>query len=487
VTEPVRDADKAARYSEVFASREYRALYVASALSWVGDYLAKAAVTALVFQQTRSVAAAAAAFAITFLPWVLGGPVLAAMAERYSNRSVLVTADLCRAILMCTIAIPGMPTAVLIALLFASSMFAPPFQAARSALLPRILAGDRLTLALAVTFTTMQGAQALGYLLGGALAAHYARMAILANALSFVMSALLIRVFIVQREPGVAPAARTGLFSETADGFRLVFSSRTLRGIVIVALTSIAFPVVPEGIAASWSATFSSEASTRGFIQGMIMVAAPLGALLCGITFNRLVAPPRRRRLAPVFALLTPMCLVPAAFSPPAWVVVALTAVTTFVFTGLFPTANAMFAQALPNAFRARASGVVQAGSQLVQGASVVAVGLIADVTSVPVAVGSWGLVGVGITAIACAWWPQASSFDRALAAATAINTGSSGPVPAAGDEPTPPPPAPATAGVPSAADEADEDTPTRSTRWRSGVAQPLPATGPRTSGRHGT
>lgn len=495
MTERVRDADQAARFGEVFGNREYRALYLASTLSWVGDFLAKAAVTALVFQQTQSVAAAAAAFAISFLPWVLGGPVLAALAERYSHRSVLVVADMCRAALMCTIAIPALPTYALIALLFGASMFAPPFQAARSALLPRVLAGDKLTLALAANFTTMQAAQAVGYVLGGALATHQARIAILGNALSFLLSALLIQLFVQPREPGVAPAARTGLLSETADGFRLVFSSRTLRGLAIVALASIAFPVVPEGMAAGWAASFGHDPALRGPIQGMIMLAAPIGALICGLTFNRLVAPARRRRLAPFFAMLTPLCLVPAIFSPPVPVVVILAGVTTFVFTGLFPTANAMFAQALPNNFRARASGVVQSGSQLMQGLSVVAVGLIADVTSVPVAVGTWGLVGVGVMAIAVAWWPQPATFDRAMAAATLANAGtattgppvppeSSGPISAGGDEPDTVPIRPQ---VPGARETADENTPTRASRWptsTSGIA-PLPAGLPPPSGRH--
>ena len=238
------------------------------------------------------------------------------MAERYPDRTILVVADICRALLMCTVAIHGLPAPALIALLFATSCFNPPFQAARSALLPRVLEGDRLTLALTVNFTTMQAAQAAGYLLGGALAAHHARTAILANAASFALSALLIRLGIRARPAGVAVHERTGLLRETADGFRLVFSSRTLRGIVIVALAAIAFPVVPEGMAAGWAAAFSDDPARRGPIQGMIMLASPIGAMLCGILFNRLVNPVSRRRLAPIFAILTPLCLVPRALLP---------------------------------------------------------------------------------------------------------------------------------------------------------------------------
>jgi len=58
-------ADRPATFREVLASGEYRALYLASALSWFGDYVARAAVTALVYQETESVAASAATFAFS--------------------------------------------------------------------------------------------------------------------------------------------------------------------------------------------------------------------------------------------------------------------------------------------------------------------------------------------------------------------------------------------------------------------------------------
>lgn len=70
--EEARAADRPATFGEVFASREYRYLFSATLLSWFGDYLAKAAVTALIFAQTRSVALSAAAFALSYLPWVAG-------------------------------------------------------------------------------------------------------------------------------------------------------------------------------------------------------------------------------------------------------------------------------------------------------------------------------------------------------------------------------------------------------------------------------
>ncbi len=85
-----------ATFREVFAQGEYRAVFAAAMLSWIGDYVAKAAVTLLVYRETESVALSAAAFAVSFLPWLIGGPLLAAVAERHRYRQVMVVCDLFR-------------------------------------------------------------------------------------------------------------------------------------------------------------------------------------------------------------------------------------------------------------------------------------------------------------------------------------------------------------------------------------------------------
>src|SRR4051794_19833484 len=81
VSRDPRPESRPATFGEVFASGEYRAIYAAAALSWAGDFMAKAAVTALVYKQSQSITQSAAAFAISFLSWIAGGPVLAALAE----------------------------------------------------------------------------------------------------------------------------------------------------------------------------------------------------------------------------------------------------------------------------------------------------------------------------------------------------------------------------------------------------------------------
>ena len=98
-----------ATFRSVLAHREYRYLLSANVFSWIGDYLARAAVTVLVLHHSGSVALSAASFALSYLPWLVGGPVPAAVAERMPFRSTMVACDLIRMLLIGLIALPGMP------------------------------------------------------------------------------------------------------------------------------------------------------------------------------------------------------------------------------------------------------------------------------------------------------------------------------------------------------------------------------------------
>jgi hypothetical protein len=455
-----RDGERPATYREVLSSREFRAVYTASTLSWVGDYLARAAVTALVFQTTHSVVASAGAFAISFAPWLMGGSVLVSIAERHPYRTVMVYCDLARMLLMSAVAVPGLPLPFILVLLLLSALFSPPFDAARSATLPAILPGDRYVVGLGLHTATSQPAQVFGYFVGASIAAVEPRLALLVNAATFGLSALLVRLGVKLRKPGLDQAHRSDLLRETVDGFRLVFMTPALRAVVLLVFCGSLFAVVPEGLAAAWAA-LANHGADRGWAQGIIMAAAPLGSILGAVSISRLASPARRARLLRPLAVATPLALVPTLFDPPAVVVALLAGACGFAIGGLVPVANGQFVQALPNKYRARAFGVVQGGLQLLQGTAVLATGWLAYVLPLPVVVGLWSLVGVGMMILLSLAWPPAPVFAEAIAAARAANAGgavasdhAATPRPASGvppgDDPGPVPrPAPAAADDP--------------------------------------
>ncbi|MDQ7909595.1 MFS transporter [Phytohabitans sp. ZYX-F-186] len=411
-------AERQATFREVFSQPEYRAVFLASALSWIGDYVAKAAVTVLVYDQTQSVAMSAAAFAISYLPWLLGGPLLATVAERHPYRTVMVTADLVRMVLIGSIALIEMPAPLLLVVIFLCTLANPPSQAARSALLPLILTGDRLVVGLSVNLTTGQAAQVAGYLAGAAIAAVNPRLALAIDAGTYAVSAVLIRFGVRAWPPAMTAAHRSHLLRETADGFRIVFGTPVLRAIAVLVFAAMLFAIVPEGLAAAWAATLGATEAERGVSQGLIMAASPAGYIIGGLVTARLLRPDVRRALIRPFAVLAPLSLVPAFFGPSAVGIAVMAAICGFAVAGMMPAANGLFVQALPHGFRARAFGVMQSGTQIMQGAAVLATGVLAEHNPIPRVVGLWSMAGVVLILLAVTQWPSTDRFNATVAAA---------------------------------------------------------------------
>lgn len=432
MSDETHTAGNPATFREVFAVAEYRFLFASLTLSWIGDYIAKAAVTVLVYRETESVALSAAAFAVSFLPWLVGGPLLSAVAERYPYHRVMITTDLIRMALIALVAIPGLPVWAILGLLFCATLASPPNQAARSALMPTILSGDRLIVGLSLNASTAQLVQVGGYVAGAAIASVNPRVALMINAVTFAASALAIRLGIQARPAASAPEHRQPLLRETADGFRLVWRTDVLRAIAILVWCVPLFAIVPEGLAAAWAAQPGMTDSERGLAQAMIMAAGPAGYIVGGLVIGRLVRPDQRRRLIRPFAVLAPFVLIPALLDPGPPVVAALAALCGFAVAGLLPVANGLFVRALPHGYRARAFGVIATGMQLGQGAAVLLTGLLADRFNIPTVVGLWSLAGTVVVALLVLRWPSAERFDAAIAAVASAPTADPDSAPAA-------------------------------------------------------
>lgn len=411
------EPDRAATYREVFGVGEYRAVFGASALSWFGDYIAKVAISFLIFRDTGSLTLSAAAFAISFLPWVAGGPVLAALAERNSYRRVMIFCDVARVVLMGVLAIPGLDLWLLLLLLFASAMFAPPFESSRSAMLPLIMSGDRYVVAVSVQGVSSEAAQVMGYLAGGVMASFNPRLALLVNAGTFAFSALLLWRGVKPRPATTAAAQRTHLMRETAQGFRVVFGNRVLRSIALLVFTIVLFPIVVQGLAVGWAHDLGAGART----QGLVMASVPVGVALGSVVVGRLMRPSLRQRMIRPLAVLATLALVPALLEPSVAFVCVIGLLTGFATSVIYPL-NGLFVQALPNAFRARAFGVMQGGLQIVQGGAVLITGAIGDAVTVAQVVGFWGIFGLLLVGVAAFTWPSQHAVDDAVAAAKAAN-----------------------------------------------------------------
>jgi MFS family permease len=427
----VTERERPVTFREVFAVSEYRAVYFALLVNWLGDYLARAAIAVLVYQQSKSVLLSAASFAVNFLPWVIGGTVLSALAERYPYRRVMIVSDVSRMILIALLLIPHLPIAAMLLILVVASLGAPPTQAARSAMLPLLVKRDQMQIAIATNATTTQAAQVVGYLAGATLATAISpQVALMVDVLTFAVSATLITRGVRPRPAARERTKRSRLLRESGEGFRLVFGRDTLRSIAILMFVLTMFAVVPEGLAAAWAAQGDPNAATRGLDQGMIMAAGPVGFVIGGLLTGRLAGADRRNRLIRPLAVLSALLLVPTLIGPQPPVVALFVALSGVCQGGLSPTLNSKFVLILPHGYRARAYGVMQTGMQLSQFVAVLATGWLAEEFWLPMVVGLWSVGGTVVMTFLAARWPSDRAFQAASDEAAASIAAATVPAP---------------------------------------------------------
>ncbi len=357
---------------EVLAVGEFRAVLASVGFSVVGDQIARIAVALLVYGETRSTFAASATYACSYLTWLVAGPLLSAVADRQPKRRLMVTCDLLRAGLVAVLVVPGLPLPAVFAVLVLVGVLAPPFDAAKSALLPDVLEGDRYVAGSAVVNAVVQAAQVLGFLLGGVVvAAASVRGALALDALSFLLSAALLTAGVRERSP--VPAERRSLLRDTREGVTLVSRSPVLRRLLGFGALGMVATIVPEGLAVPVAERVGGGEVTAG----VLTAALPAGFLVGSFLVLR-VPPVRRGRLLVPLTVLTcvPLLLTPFAGSGTA---VGLLWAVAGVGSALQLVANADYMTSTPRAARARAFGVAVTALMALQGGALLLGGAAAE------------------------------------------------------------------------------------------------------------
>jgi MFS family permease len=377
----------------------------------------------LVYQRTSSPLLSALTFAIGHLPWLLGGPFLSTIADRFPRHRVLIGTDMARAVVLAGMAIPGTPLPVLLGLLFLVSLCAPPFESARSALMADVLDGDRYAVATSLTNITLQLAQVVGFLAAGALVTVLSpSAALLIDSATFVVSALWLGLGLKRRPAPAGDDGPRSVWRDTGAGLRLIRRSPRLLAIMGVLWVATMFTYASEGVAAP---LVEELGSTDAAAIGILLAANPLGVAIGGLVIARLVAPERRERLViPLVVLsLTPLVVagLVAVFAAPGTipfaVVVALLVVSGLGSSWLIPL-NVSFVRAVPAAYRGRAFGVAVSGLYGVQALGALGAGLVAEGVSASGVLALSG--GLGLIAVA----PALVAYRRTRGSVAAVAAG---------------------------------------------------------------
>ncbi|MFI6316220.1 MFS transporter [Nonomuraea sp. NPDC050556] len=257
-------------------------LWTAQTVSSLGDGVTHAALPLIALTMTRDPLALAVVTAAGTLPWLLFGVLGGALVDRWERRRTMWITDSARAALLlasaAAAALDVLSVPLLAAVAFLLALGGLFFDTAATAYLPDLLGRDPALLERANS--RMRGTQtaASGFAgppAGSALLALGRAVPLLADAVSFAFSALLVRSLPAVPPPTVG--ARESLLRQARAGASYVFRDRLLLGLALrPAVGNVAFLAVETVLA-----LFAHERlgiGTFGF--GLLLTAEAAGGLL---------------------------------------------------------------------------------------------------------------------------------------------------------------------------------------------------------------
>jgi MFS family permease len=304
-------------------SRDLRLLAGAAGLSALGDFLALIPLVLHVQARTGSTFAVSAVFFALWGPVVLGAGLAGAIVDRFENRALLIGVSLVQAAIAVALALSVntlWAVLVLVALLgFAVALSQP----AEFALVPAAAGETDIARANGLMETVRALGFSAGPLLGGVLgAAGQLRLALVIDALSFVIVALVACALKARRQP-VPSAGRV----RARDGFVFLLRDRALAvtlGGAIAALTVFTISATAE----PFFVTDVLGAGTFGY--GLLITAWTVGMLLGAAGLPHRIAPAALAVTALAAIVAQGLGLAGAAVAPVLW-----TALLGFAFGGV--------------------------------------------------------------------------------------------------------------------------------------------------------
>ena len=394
---------------DVLAVPEFRGIIIAQIISEAGDQIARVAIALLVLSQSGSPLLAAATFAISFVPSLLGSALLGPLADRFSRRTLMLGADLGRAVtvgLIALLAVPGVSVWLLFGLLFLSEFFTPLFGSARLASIPDVLgspayvaAGSGLARALNLAN------QAFGLLLGGVIVQLTSpRIALFVDALSFVVSFAVLAATLHPRPPAQeSTASLRVLLRDLGEGWTLLMHDPSRRALVLLGWALAATLVAPEAVGLAYAQDTGEVQGWGGALMAAVVIGAAIGALLVSRR-------PVREQLDLVLPLAIAMSLplLVTGIEPPIGVLVVLWALSGAAQAFLVPVMS-LTSLLTPNSQRGRVAGIAGAGFALFTTFGYLLAGSIAAVTSPAFSVVVMAVVGLVVAGVAYLMWPAPS------------------------------------------------------------------------------
>lgn len=286
----------------VWGNRDFRLVWLASAVSDFGSGITQIAYPLLALAITGSPAVAGLVSAARALPYVLFGLPAGALADRWNRKTVMITCDACRAVNMAAVPVAiwlhGLTAAQLIATAFIGGTCFVFFNAADQAVLPNVVPGDQLTAAVTAQQMSASAGAVAAPSAGGSLLAVFTGLPFLADGLSFLFSAVCLASVRASFRGSARPDRGRRLRADIGEGLRWLWRQPALR---LIGITACGLQLAISG-ASLIVIVAARHAGASTPVIGILLSAAGAGGIL-----GSLLAPWLKARLSTGVLLLSVM------------------------------------------------------------------------------------------------------------------------------------------------------------------------------------
>ncbi len=386
-------------------------LFLATAGSSVGTYLAAIALTVDVYDSTGSGVWVAALLIADFLPIVLIGLLLGPLVDRLSRRRLMIFSDLVRFGVFALLPFVDSAAGV-VGLAAISGVATGFFLPAVYAGLPNLVPDEELTNANSLLQTVETLAWMVGPVVGGLmLTAWGTTVPYTVNAITFVVSAALVARIPEGRLQSDDPLTR-GHWRDVADGLKLVVTARPLRTVLVV-WNVVLLGAGAVNVAEVVFAKDTLSAGDLGF--GLIIAASGVGLALGSFLAAPALGKVGLRRHYVGSIALMGVGWGGAALSGTIWLVVP------FVIGGAAGNGAAIICNRLlvqrgaPDQYRGRALATIMSSNYAVLGVAMAAAGVLTDMfgaRAIWIAAGVIYLFGALVALAMTRWLPEARADD---------------------------------------------------------------------------
>jgi MFS family permease len=395
------------------------ALLTANALSMIGNVFAMISIPWFVLQTTGSPAKTGITGFFMTLAAVIAAFLGGAIVDRLGFKPTSILADLFSGLVFAAIplfyATTGLAYWQLLILVFLGNLFDAPGTTAREALIPDLAAVGEISLEQASGYiqAVERGARMVGAPLAGILITVIgARNVIWIDAASFIISALIVAVFIPagdreSRQTGETTSTR--YLADVREGLAFILKDRLLLMIILVVVVSNFLDTPLSGVIYP---VYFQRYFGDAVNLGLVISAGGAGALITALIYGAVGRRFSRRWLFLGGFLLSIMRFFVLDFIPPAWVLILVAFISGLAAGPINPVISTVSYERIPADFRGRVLGTLTALAYIAMPLGSALAGILLEWLDLRVFIFILGLLYL-ITILVAATFPEIRQMDE--------------------------------------------------------------------------